>query len=163
MENLLRMMEARFIGSDEKYRIYTSIPVGDREGFKSYRIMAPWPPKSRQQYSETNLPLIIALNGADEPGVCGIEKDFDSVLSCRAKTITVKNDSQGYIIPGQAFASKVREEWGSLTTSRSLSKNVKKAADRGQSGAVAHCSYSSGEIRHRQARPVTIPIASMNI
>lgn len=32
-ENLLRMMEARFIGSDEKYRIY-SIPVPDREGFK---------------------------------------------------------------------------------------------------------------------------------
>ncbi len=157
-ENLLRMMEARFIGSDEKYRIY-SIPVADREGFKKLcRDYGALAIKSRQRYSE-NQPaahIIGYVNGADEPGVCGIEKDFDSVLSAGQRTITVKNDGQGYIIPGTGIRVEgAGREWGVLTTLDLDIQNMaeKALADRGQSGAVVIVHIPSGEILASASTP----------
>jgi penicillin-binding protein 2 len=158
-EALLQSMNARFVESgNDKYRIYT-VPVIDKKVIKilckDYGALAV---KSRQRYSESQpaVHLIGYVNGPDQPGVCGIEKDFDSVLSAGQKTFTVKNDGQGYIIPGTGIRIEdAGREWGVLTTlDLDVQNTVEKALfDCGKSGAVVITHIPSGEILASASTP----------
>lgn len=158
-ENLLRRMDARFIeNSNDKYRIY-SILAADRQGFKilckEYGALAV---KSRLRYSENQpaMHMIGYVNRPDQSGVCGIEKDFDSVLCAGQKTFTVKSDGQGYVIPGTGIHIQGDgRDWGVLTTIDLNMQNMVEQAlsDYGQSGAVIITHIPSGEILASASTP----------
>ncbi|MDD4582597.1 MAG: penicillin-binding protein 2 [Eubacteriales bacterium] len=118
--------------------------------------------KVRERYQEIQpaIHVIGYVNKQDETGVCGIEKDFDAILSSVKKAYYGQADGQGYLIPG--FGINIKGEsgdWGVLTT---LDLEFQKIAERalfdaGVSGAVIITDSANGEILASASSPVYNP------
>ncbi len=158
-ESLLREMNARDIESEsDKYRVY-GVGAVDGEGFKRlYREYGALVLQLPRRYSENQpaMHLIGYVDQQGETGLCGIEKDFDEVLSAGRKVFSVRNDGHGYIIPGVGIQTEgAGRDWGVLTTLDMDVQNIaeKALADSGRSGAVIVTHIPSGEILASASAP----------
>jgi peptidoglycan glycosyltransferase/penicillin-binding protein 2 len=151
-EGLLNRLNARRLNnSNNQYCVYSILSI-DRACFKilcrDYGAIAA---KVRQHYGENQsaIHLIGQIGSSDKQETTGIEKDFDEVLSSGRSSFSVKNDGQGYFIPGGGIRIEGdRREWGVITT---LDYDLQKLAEEalinsGQGGALIITDISSGEI-----------------
>lgn len=151
-EDLLNRLNARRQNnSNNKYCLYSIFGI-DRAGFKSLcRDYGALAVKVRQRYGENQyaIHLIGHIASSDKPEATGIEKDFDEVLSYGRSSFSVRNDGQGYFIPGGGIRIEGdRREWGVITT---IDYDLQKLAEEalrnsGQGGALIITDIYSGEI-----------------
>ncbi len=159
VEELLRKVGARDVDSgNDRYRTY-SISTVDRAVFRRLcRDYGALVVESLQRYSENQpaMHLIGYVSAADQLGVCGIERDFDGVLSSVQKQYSAQNDGLGYIIPGRGvYVRGDGREWGVLTT---IDMDLQEMADQvlrdsGLRGAVIITDISSGQILASTSAP----------
>ncbi len=130
-ESILMEMNARLIeGTDDKYRVYsidTIDSAGSRKLCRDYGSLAV---KAWRRYSNNQpaMHMIGYLDPADHSGCCGIEKDFEGVLSSGKRSFTYQNDGRGYYISGKGVQMDGDgREWGVFTT---LNIGIQKAAEK---------------------------------
>lgn len=160
---LLKELKAHKVNNyNERYDIYSTCNL-DREICgrlcNEYNAVCM---KTRQRYSENQpaIHLIGYVNQPDETGACGLEKDFDGILSSVEKTYYGKADGQGYLIPGLGIRVEGdARDWGVLTTlDLDIQMKAEKVlADASVSGAIIVTDAASGDILASASSPVFSP------
>lgn len=160
---LLEKVDAQEVNSyNDRYYIYSTC-VLDQEVCgtlcEEYGALAL---KTRQRYCEDQpaVHLIGYVNQLDETGACGIEKDYDGILSSVETVYYGQTDGQGYLIPGLGIRIRGEaQDWGVLTTlDLDLQKAAEKVlADASVSGAIIVTDAASGEILVSASSPVFSP------
>jgi penicillin-binding protein 2 len=147
---------------NNRYHIYSTLTL-DREVYeilkKEYATIAL---KTKGRYSENQpaVHVIGYINKRDKTGVCGIEKDYDEVLSSLKKVYYGQVDGRGYLIPGMGIKTeKDNRDWGVLTT---LDLELQKSAEEvlkaaGVKGVIIISDANSGELLVSASSPAFNP------
>ena len=160
---LLDELEARLVNDyNERYYIYSTFELDKRICDTLCEEYGAVCMKTRQRYSDNQpaVHLIGYVNKQDATGTCGIEKDYDEILSSIEKTYYGQTDGQGFLIPGLGIRMEGdARDWGVLTT---LDLNIQRAAeqvleDASVSGAIIVTNAASGEILASASSPVFSP------
>lgn len=162
-QGLLEKLNAVKINeADERYVIYSTSTL-NREvsdllcadyGALTFRA------RQRYQSAQPAIHLIGYINQQDSTGACGIEKDFEEILSGGEKAYSAKTDGQGYLIPGTFLcAPGETQEWGVLTT---LDLELQRSAeqillDSEASGVIIVTNPETGEILASASSPIFDP------
>lgn len=163
LQKLLDSADARKVNrTNERYSIY-SVAVMDRETEEVLRsrygallII------NRERYTDNQPAVHVVgyLNERDATGACGIEKDFDEVLSKSRKAYYGKADGQGYLISGLGLEAKGGDEQYGVVTTLDLELQYaaeKVLAEAGVSGAVIITDPGNGDILASASSPVFNP------
>ncbi|NLP31350.1 MAG: hypothetical protein GX363_09515 [Clostridiales bacterium] len=161
--SLLKDIDAQEINnSNEKYYVYSS-SVLDKDAYE--KLIGDYGAiviKNRQRYSD-NQPAIHVIgyvNHSDEVGACGIEKEYDSILSSVNRSYYGKFDGHGYLIRGLGVNIEGdSQEWGIVTT---LDLTIQMAAEKileeaKVSGAIIVTEAETGNILASASSPAYSP------
>jgi Cell division protein FtsI/penicillin-binding protein 2 len=118
--------------------------------------------KSARRYSDeqTAVHLIGYVNVKDGNGACGIEKDFNDILSRKQKIVYASVDGKRMIIPGLGIYSTIENpDCGVITT---LDKKIQKKAETilkasGHQGAIIVNDARTGEVLASASSPAYDP------
>ncbi|HZK01604.1 MAG TPA: hypothetical protein VFC96_01955, partial [Anaerovoracaceae bacterium] len=163
-EELLNMMHAKTVGNvNSKYRIYSTTDK-DKTIFDNlcsdYGAVVV---KHLKYYSEKRsaMHIVGCTDQEKHIGLCGIEKDYDSILSLGKTTFSIRNDGQGHIISGKGVGVQGdRRRWGVLTTIDSDKQYIAETVlyQSGKKGAVVILDIKSGEVLASVSSPAFDPV-----
>ena len=159
---LLRIGANAIDSLDEKYVVYqiSQIPENVLEILStSYGALA-IKSEARYQKNQPAVHVIGYVNKEEQTGACGIEKDYETVLSGGEQAVYGQMDGQGYFIPGYSVLTQgAPERWGVITT---LDLSLQFAAEAilreaEVSGAILVVDVESGEVLASASSPTYNP------
>ncbi|NLY71771.1 MAG: hypothetical protein GX076_08880 [Clostridiales bacterium] len=161
--SLLEDINAQKINdSNERYYVYSSSVLDKGVYDKLIGDYGAIVIKTRQRYSDDQpaIHVIGYVNHSDDSGACGIEKEYDSILSSVDRNYYGKFDGHGYLIRGLGIDIKGdNHEWGIVTT---LDLDIQRAAEKileeaNESGAIIVVEAATGNILASASSPSYSP------
>ncbi len=122
--------------------------------------------KTASRYSNEQLAAhLIGYTGAEDEGVCGLEKGFDTLFSDNRRRISAvfASDAQGRTLDGAQITQRVDSDYKSsgvyLTIDSDIQKIVESCMDNSdvKMGSVVVLDHETGAIRAMASRPVFDP------
>lgn len=144
--------------SSARYYVYRSRVFSKNAAYVLRRDFNVFMIKVARRYSEDQMAvhLIGYVNAKDGTGACGIEKDFDGILSKKQKAVYAFVDGKRRIIPGKGIYSTTENpDCGVVTT---LDNKIQKKAeeilkDSGHQGSIIVNDAKTGEVLASASAP----------
>lgn len=160
---VLETIGAKRVTNDSKrYYVYRSKIFNEDAAYILKRDYNAFIIKDARRYSEEQpaVHFIGYVNKTDGNGACGIEKDFNDILSRKNKTVYASADGKRMIIPGLGIYSTVNDPNCCVVTT--LDINIQKKAEEilnasGYYGSLIVIDATSGEVLASASSPSFCP------